>query len=298
MNTRRSVLLALCLMLPTLGSAAESNPIARIGSKEISATELDGFSQAIGALTPDQQQAFAANPGLLSQAVRNLLVRKLVLEEAKSKKWENRPEVAEQVARLRETAIIESYLISVSTPPEAFPSEAELKTAFEANQAVLVVPPQYRISQVFITAPEGAAPEDEAKSKARLSAAREALGKKPFSAVVAEHSDEKSGSDEANLPWLSESLLQPAVRDALKSLKPGGVSEPIRIADGWHIIKVVESRPSRPATFEEVREPLRQRIRAERQQADGMKYVNELLQKNPVSINELELGRLLQSKAR
>ncbi len=294
----RPAILALCLMLPTLASATEASPIARIGGKEVSATELGDLQRALSALTPEQQQAYISNPGLLSQAVRNLLVRKLVLEEARAKKWQDRPEVADQVERLRETAIVESYLVSISTPPESFPSEAELQAAFEANQAALVVPRQFQISQVYIAAPEGAAPEDEAKAKTRLSAARQALGKKPFAEVVAEFSDEKSGKDEANLPWVGEPLLQPAIREALKSLKTGTVSEPIRLADGWHLLKVVAVRDSRPATFAEVREGLRQRVRAERQQAEGMKYVNELLQKNPVSINELELGRLLQSKAR
>jgi len=40
------------------------------------------------------------------------------------------------------------------------------------------------------------------------------------------------------------------------SLKKGGISEPIKLSDGYHIMKVTDRRPSQSVKFEDIREDL------------------------------------------
>ncbi len=298
--TNRSLSFAICYLLPIVGfaglaKAAEAPAIARIGGTEIRSSELQA---ELATLDDAQRAALAKNPAMLNQAVRSLLVRQLVLKEALAKNWQNNAELVQQLERLREGAITESYLLSVTTPPAGFPSEAELKGAYEDNKAALIIPRQLRLSQIFIALPKNADKATAEKAQARADSVSKKLKDTPFAELVKLHSDEKSGANEAEIGWIAESLLQPAIREGAKDLAKGGVSQPIRMDDGWHIVKVLESRDSRTATFEEVREQLRQRIRAERQRASSMEYVNALLKANPVSINELELVKLLQSGAK
>lgn len=275
--------------------AADTPSVARIGSTEVKNSEI---RSELNTLDQAQQAALAKDPALLNQAVRSILVRRLVLKEAMAKNWQSSPEVVAQLERLRENAITESYLQSVSTPPADFPSEADLKGAYEDNKAVLVIPRQLRVSQIFIAVPRNADKAALDKAQSRVDAVNKKLKETPFAELVGVYSDEKSGVKEAEVGWIAESLLQPAIRDGAKDLVKGGVSQPIRMDDGWHIVKVLENREERTATFEEVREQLRQRIRMERQRASSMEYVNNLLKANPVSINELELTKVLQSASR
>lgn len=48
--------------------------------------------------------------------------------------------------------VLRTYLESVSTVPEDYPSDAELQAAYQANKAQLAVPALYRVSQIFIAA--------------------------------------------------------------------------------------------------------------------------------------------------
>ncbi len=85
-----------------------------------------------------------------------MLANQLVLKEALTKKWEDQPAVAAQLKRVRETAIVESYLQSVSTAPEGFPTDGELEKAYEANKAAFLVPRQFQVAQIFISLPADA----------------------------------------------------------------------------------------------------------------------------------------------
>ncbi|MCX6840446.1 MAG: hypothetical protein NTX35_21905 [Verrucomicrobia bacterium] len=72
------------------------------------------------------------------------------------------------------------------------------------------------------------------------------------------------------------------------------ISEPVRLKDGWHILKVLDVREPFTPIFDQVRVQLAQRLRAEKIRAGMQAYVAETLQKHPVAINEVALSKLLQ----
>lgn len=273
--------------------AQDSAIVARAGETELKADEIRA---AIENLNPRDQSAIARDPALLNQTVRMLLVQRLVLAEAIGKQWEKQPGVAAQIERAREAVITESYLQSVSKVPE--PSEEELKTAYESNKSALVVPRQVKLAQVYLAAPktaEGAAIE---KDKARLESVRKALRapNADFAAVARAQSDEKtSAAQGGEIGWLAESQMQPEIRAKAADLAKGSVSEPIRMKDGWHILKCLDIREERTAAFDEVRGRLTDQLRAERVRAAREAYLAKLLREKPVSLNELALPKVLKT---
>ena len=72
-----------------------------------------------------------------------------------------------------------------------------------------------------------------------------------------------------------------------------GITEPIRLDDGWHVIKLIDTKASHTRPLDEVREALVERMRTERTEANRRAYVAELLKQNPPVVNELALSRLL-----
>ena len=111
--------------------------IAQVGGSDVTAEELRA---AVASLDARSQAAVARDPALLGQTVRAILANRLVLKEALSKKWDQQPAIVAQLARARENVIIESYLNSVSAPPENYPSEADIKSVYDANAGALLVP--------------------------------------------------------------------------------------------------------------------------------------------------------------
>ncbi len=263
--------------------------IARVGSANVSADEIRAYVAALG---PRDQAALAKDPGLLSQAVRMLLANRLVFQELAAKKWDQQPNVASQLERVRENALVELYLQSVSVPPEGFPSDDDVQKVYDANRASLVVPRQYQLSQIFIAAAKDADKAADDKARKKLDDIQKKL-KAPgadFAVIGSAESDTPGSSD---LGWLPESQIVPEIRAQVAGLAKGTISEPVRLDDGWHILKLIDTKASYTRPLSEVHDQLVQQMRAERATAIRRGYIAELLKQHPPAINELALSKML-----
>lgn len=275
------------------GEPADSNVLARIGDTEV---KLQDVRAAFGDLDPRDQAAMAHDPAVLNQAVRSLLIQRIVLKEALSKKWDQQPTVVAQLQRLRESAISESYLRETSKPPEGFPSDSELQSAYDARKTGLFVARQFRLSQIFIALSKDAAKDVEEKVQSRIGGIRKHLlqPNADFAAIArAESEDKESAARGGEIGWLTEAEIQPELRAEVITLAINAISDPIRLNDGWHILRCLEIKDAYTPSLSEARDRLVQQLRAERSHANRGAYLATLLQENPVSINQLALSKLL-----
>jgi peptidylprolyl isomerase len=283
---------AAALVLASCAPCLAADVIARVGEADVSTDELRAYVET---LRPEERQALAKDPALLSQLVRIYLARQAVLKEARQKKWEEQPSVKVQLDLARDQALAELYLQSVSKPPEGFPSEAEVQAAYDANRGAFEVPRQYRVAQVFVSAPRGDAAAEE-KGRKRVDAVVKRLREKgaDFAAVArAESDDKESASRGGEIGWLAEAQMVAGIRKAVTSLAKDGVSEPMRLDDGWHVVKLLEVRSAATRPLAEVRGAIVAQLRDERSKANRQAYLAKLLERQPPAINELALSKLL-----
>jgi parvulin-like peptidyl-prolyl isomerase len=274
-------------------AASDANVIARVGDTEVKINEIRA---SIEGLDARDQAALARDPSLLNQTVRTLLIRRVVLKEALAKHWDTEPAVATLIQRARDNAVVESYLQSVSRPPDSYPSETELQAAYEARKAQLLVPRQFRIAQIYIALPKNADKTSTEKAQTKLEAVKKGLHQPgaDFATVSKAQSEEPdSAARGGELGWLTESQIQPEVRSQLGSLTKNSISEPIRLDDGWHILKVIDIKEPYTPALDEIRTALTQQLRNEKTQANSQAYLGKLLQQTPVAINELALSKVL-----
>lgn len=177
---------------------------------------------------------------------------------------------------------------SLSRPPDSYPSEGELKLAYENGRAALTVPRSFRLAQIFVA--------EEAGAEKKLKAVQQRLKEKPgsFAQVAREMSEEKeSASRDGEIGWLKEQQIQPEILAQLPKLNVNTMSAPVKLKDGWHILKVLDVREAFTPIFEQVRVQLAQRLRAEKARANMQSHVSELLHDHPVAVNEVALSKLL-----
>ncbi len=265
-----------------------ANVIARVGNTNVSADDIRAYIAALG---PREQAALTQDPALLTQAVRVLLANRLVLAELVAKRWDQQPSVTAQLDRMRDGALVELYLQSVSTQPAGFPGDEELQKTYEANRTALQMPRQFQLAQIFVAVPKDAdkAAEDNVRKNLDDLQRRLKLPGADFAAIAGE-SDAKSAS---NLGWIAESQIRSEIRTQVLGLAKGAVSEPIRLDDGWHILKLIDTKASYTRTLPEVRDQLVQQMRTERGKMLRQAYLGELLKQHPPVLNELALSNLL-----
>jgi peptidylprolyl isomerase len=267
--------------------------IARVGNDNLTADDVRAY---VAALDERQKQALAHDPALLSQTVRLLLSNRLVLQEALAKKWEQKPDIAAQLQRIRDDAIAQLYLQSMTAPPADYPSEADIQKVYDANSKSFLMPRQFQLAQIFISVPQAGDSAAEAAAKKRIDdiAAKFAAPGADFDAVAKTGNDASNGGD---LGWLPETQVRPEIASQIIGLQTGGVSKPIHLEDGWHIVKLIDTRASYTRTLPEVRDQLVQQMRAERAAMAQRAYIGQLLQQHPPMLNEFALSNLLGKAA-
>ncbi len=247
---------------------SEGDVIARIGDIELHAADIE-------------------NPGTLDAATLRklaeaMLLQRLVLKEALEKKWDKEPGTQKLLQSTREATIADSYLKKLSEPPAAFPSENELKAAYEAAKPSLMQPRSFHLAQIFIS-------DDRLETvKARLKA-----DPTSFAQIAREMSEHQaSAKRDGEIGWLTEAQIQPEILSRLPKLALNVISEPLKLGDGWHILKVLDVREAHTPFLEQVREPLTRRLRAEKARTNMQAYMTELLHKHPVALDGVALSKL------
>ncbi len=289
--------LFLCLLACGLAAHAAPSPdsvaLARVGDTEVTAEDIRA---SLDTLDANSRAAIARDPALLSQVVRTLLVQRLVLKEALAKHWDLEPAVAALIQRAHDSTIVESYLQAASLPPDSYPSDTELHSAYDSNKAALLVPRQWRLAQIFVALPKGSDAAATAKAQTKLDSIRKSLRAHDadFAEVARARSDEpKTAERGGELGWLTASRVQPEIRSKVTTLAKGALSEPVRLDDGWHILKCLDIKEPYTPALEDIRPELAQQLRTERAKANRQAYLAKLLQVNPVAVNELALSKLL-----
>ncbi len=278
---------------PASVSSGGEEVIARVGGTELKASDIRTY---LAALSPSDRTALAQNPAALSQFVRVILVNQIVLKQALSKRWDQQPENAALLQRVRDSAVTEAYLQSVSKPAENFPADADLQKAYEANKSAFGVPRQFQLAQIYVNvAKEGdPAAKDKADQKVAEIAAQLKQPNADFAAIARAKSDAtETGARGGEIGWVTEAQLRPEVKTLILGLAKGGVTDSIQVDQGWQFIKVLDIKEARTQTFAEVREALAQRLREQQAAANRRAFVGELLKQNTPVINELALSKVL-----
>jgi parvulin-like peptidyl-prolyl isomerase len=272
-------------------TAGSDEVVARVGSTSLTADDVRAY---VGALAPREQAAVARDPALLSQAVRLMLTNQLVVQEVLGKKWDQQPEVAAQLEKIRENALIELYLQSVTTPPANFPSDEEVQKVYDANRSALLVPRQFELAQIFVAVPKDAdkAAEDKARQSIDEIARKLKAPGADFAAIANAGRDTRDGGD---LGWLMETQIRPEIRAQVIGLAKGAVSDAVKLDDGWHILKLIDTKASYTRTLPEVRDQLVQQMRGERATLLRRAYLAELQKQHPPVLNELALSSLFDN---
>jgi peptidylprolyl isomerase len=290
----RTILTAVLAAAVTSPAFAQQS-VGRLGPFTLTSAEV---RQLVDAESPEARARMAASPELLDRAVRTELVRRALLAEAEGKGWDKRPEIAARIERARLQVVVTTYVGDLVRPPADYPTEAEVRAFYDANRASLLLPRRYRLAQIYLARPAGG---DQAAIDAAAKRADELAGKAhapgaDFAALARESSQHAdSAARGGELGWVAEGNLAPEIQPAVTRLAKGAVSEPVLTARGWHVMKLLDVAEPSPATLEQARTTIVNTLRLRRARELERAYLDALLAKSPISLDEAELAKLRES---
>jgi peptidylprolyl isomerase len=285
--------ISLLLVSAEASAAAGPDVIAEGGTISLSASDVRTL---VGALPAADRKVVAADAATLEKLVRTEIVSRALLGDARAKGFDKQAETVAQLDRLRDEALMRLWVASHGAVPVGYPSEDEIKAAFDANKAALVAPAQYRIAQIFISTPEGA---DATKLAGALRKASDLSGRVAtgdFSKLAQEQSEHaESAGKGGDMGYLAENQLAPEVLAAVRPLKSGEVVGPVRTAQGLHFFKLLDRKAGAPLTLAEAHDGLANALRTRRGNELAQAYLAELNSKLAISVNQIELTKVQAS---
>lgn len=129
--------------------------------------------------------------------------------------------------------------------------DAEMKRYYQEHRDRFALPEEYTLSQILIL-PRSSDDTADALAKARRVTNELKRGEK-FEDMAVQYSDGPNASRGGRLGFVRQGELVPAIERAIASLPPGGISDIIETAEGFHIIRVEEKKPKQFRPFEEVK---------------------------------------------
>ncbi len=270
-KTLLSSVLAVLLMSTAVNAADEktkpSDTTAMVTVNKVAISQAT-FADAMR----DQLQRGAKDSEQLRSAVMDeLIVSEALAQQATKTKVANNPDVKRALANAQRAILAEAYIIQQLKDNPI--TDAQIRAEYDRQIAMTKEgrnATEYRIAQIVT--------KDESSAKAAI--ARLNVGE-DFNAVAKATSiDPEVARSGAELPWSLPDQLIPPLGDKVVGLVKGAVSEPVATSVGFHVLKVLDSRPFKAPSFDESKQGIRMAL-VERRKQDIIRGVMEKAEVKP-----------------
>ncbi len=200
----------------------------------------------------------------------------LFSEAAKSKGLDSRLDVAFQIKWQTIQTLLQAYFSEASAKWDF--SEKALKKYYDSHLNEFVQAPAAHTRHILT--------ETEADA---VNAILNIYKTKDFAKTAAEYSrDPNNAQNGGDLGWVEKGTLSASVDKVVSESALGSLAGPVKSEFGWHVIEVLERRPSHQMTFKEAAQEVEQRL--QRSYID--QELKVLKEKYKVTIDEKILSNL------
>lgn len=286
------------------------NIVAVVDNEVITRRELDQTVAYLLSQMPHDTQA--NDPALQREALEQLITQKLLVQAGRRNNIQvSDAEVEAQIASIAASrrqsvaqyeaaqarlgisktdlrrqvrdSMISQRMLQGYTAAEAKVSEDEINAAIARARAQGIALPQaepktrYHAQHILI------ASQGERAQRLAQRLSQDAQRGADFAALARQYSQDGSAANGGDLGWLSEGETVPEFERAMRSLKPGQVSQPVHTQFGWHVIRLVEAgKPNTPDA--RIRAGVHDAIAAQKTQAAMQGLLQQLRQNSFISI--------------
>jgi peptidyl-prolyl cis-trans isomerase C len=290
---RRQLNLLLGLMV-TIGFAGsgiscakpseEPAVLAVVNGKSLTEQELDyRWSE----LTPTTQARYRREGGK-RKFLDEMITRELMLQEARKRGLDQTLSMRERLARMKEQVLLDELMRQVATGTEhkVQISPEELETSYLAHAGALLAHEQIRLAHIVVTTLE------QAKEVKQFLDQNYDFGKMAQRYSTDSTTKNKGG----DLGIYRRGVMESEVEPVLLKLKAGKVSDPVKTASGFHLIKVLSREVLDAQEAHAARERLHAELQAEKTHKRFEEFVAKL--KSSAIVRIADASRLVAEETR
>jgi len=240
-----SLLIAAAICLPSL-AMAES--VAIVNGTPIDKTKVD---QVIAQIIKNSNGQAQDTPALREKIKNSLINQELALQEAKRRGLDKSADVQDQIAQASNSILQEALAADIIKQHPI--DDAAVKTRYDAFAAKISGSTDMHLQQIVVTS--------EADAK-KVVADLKKPGARFDQLATARAIDPAAKESGGEMGILNSTNMPPVLADGVKSLKAGQVTV-ISAGNLWHVVKLVEARPAKPAPLDQLKPQIVRQLQEE-----------------------------------
>ncbi len=211
-------------------------------------------------LSKKQKEAVSAEAEVRLKAIKSRFKDEAAFAEDLKKNGLQQAGLELQIRELVEREQMVAAANKLSVDP------SEVRRFYDANKATLGGPPAVRLRHIVVA--------EERQAEQHLAALRAGAD---FSKLAAQVSIDGSTKDKGgDLGFITASVLPQNIQNEVMNLKPGEISEALRLPDGFHVFKAEERREPKTPAFPDIQKDLSRALLSRKIEAALPAYMAEL----------------------
>ena len=220
--------------------------------------DLSDLQKTLSVLDENQRKKVLADEEVFKNFVKQEANNESVLIAARANKIESNEKTLVLAQRSVDNIVRELYLNQLLTSkiPADFPSDKQVQEYYDNNKDKFVIEERVHAWQIFLPISEDMSKKEIELLKKEAESITIDLKKKKTDFVSAANKYSKHEASRLSggyMGLIKISEMKPEIKTAVKKLKQGEISKPIKTDDGIHILKRGAIVPKQEITLEQVR---------------------------------------------
>jgi peptidyl-prolyl cis-trans isomerase SurA len=160
-------------------------------------------------------------------------------------------------------------------------NDSDARSYYETHLNEFTSPPTVTLREILVNVQSDSrgvnvAADEAARARIQELRTRVTTGNESFQKLASEVSDSPSKANAGLIGPLSMTDISPDLRKVVENLKPGDVTEPIRTARGYQILKLETKSDAQTMPFDQARDQISERVFTDKRKAEYSKYLEKL----------------------
>jgi peptidyl-prolyl cis-trans isomerase C len=205
------------------------------------------------------------SPQLRDAIKKDLIAREVMMQEAVKQGYEKDGTVKQQLENARQTIVINALVRDFLTKNPV--KDADVQAEYDRFKAQ-AGDKEYHVRHILV--------ETDAEAKAVIAKLK---GGAKFEDLAKQSKDQGSAANGGDLDWATPSSFPKVFSDAFVNLQKGAITDtPVQTPNGFHIIKLDDTRPAKLPALDEVKQQIVEALQQKKLQA----YQEEMVKKAKV----------------
>lgn len=250
----------LLALIAVAAMPAFAQNVAVVNGKAIPMSRVDAVVKQVEA--QGQQKK---SPELIEMIKKDLIAREVMMQEAIKQGYDKNDNVKQQLEAARQNIVVSAMMREYAGKNKI--SDADIKAEYDRYKSQ-AGDKEYHVRHILV--------ETEAEAKAVIAKLK---GGAKFEDLAKTSKDQGSASNGGDLDWATPSSFPKEFSDAFVALQKGGVTQtPVKTNNGFHVIKLDDTRAAKLPSMEEVKPQIAEALQQKKLQA----YQEEMVKKATV----------------